>query len=177
MQMFWRKGYESTSLQDLITVMGLSKSSFYQTFNSKHHLFEQSIHNYQNMLSDSLQSQLQQADSGRAFIESLFYGVECELSGADARRGCLLMNTASEFSQTDPEIAALVSDSLEHISRIFEQAIEQAQSENKISANKNPKDLASYLLSNMSGLKNMVKAGADKKTIRSIVDIVLSALD
>jgi len=177
MQLFWRKGYESTSLQDLVSAMGVSKSSFYQTFTSKHHLFQQAIHNYQKMLSDNLQIQLQQAESGKAFIESLFYGVEREVSGSDARRGCLLMNTASEFSQTDAEIAGLVSDSLDHIADIFKQAILQAQSENKISKDKNAQDLAIYLVSNMSGLKNMVKAGADKKTIKGIVDIALSALD
>jgi TetR/AcrR family transcriptional regulator, transcriptional repressor for nem operon len=47
MQLFWCKGYESSSVQDLITTMEVSKSSFYQTFKSKHILFQRCIVNYQ----------------------------------------------------------------------------------------------------------------------------------
>ena len=177
MQLFWRKGYESTSLQDLLEVMGLSKSSFYQTFKSKGLLFECSIKNYQNQLVDILQSRLAQADSGKSFLKDLFFDVANETSGSDARRGCLLMNTANEFAQTDADIACLVSDSLDEIIAIFKQAIQQAQEKNEIDHNKDAYSLAVYLVSTMSGLKNMVKAGADRKTINSIVEISLSVLD
>ncbi len=47
--------------------------------------------------------------SGKAFIQTLFRDVAKETTGTDGRRGCLLMNTASEFAQTDPGIAELVS--------------------------------------------------------------------
>lgn len=177
MLLFWRKGYESTSLQDLLTGMGLSKSSFYQAFKSKHCLFQQSIRHYRKMLTNDLQGQLEQADSSRDFLENLFRNVASETSGRDARRGCLLMNTASEFAQTDSEIAGLVGDSIENITNIFEQAIRQAQDEDKINKDKDARSLATYLLSSMSGLKNMVKAGADRETIKRIVDNVLSVLD
>jgi len=177
MLLFWRKGYESTSLQDLLTGMGLSKSSFYQAFKSKHCLFQQSIQHYRKMLTNDLQMQLEQADSSRDFLENLFRNVASETSGPDARRGCLLMNTASEFAQTDSEIAGLVGDSIENITNIFEQAIRQAQDADKINKDKDARSLATYLLSSMSGLKNMVKAGADRETIKRIVDNVLSVLD
>ncbi len=177
MQLFWRKGYESTSLQDLLKAMRLSKSSFYQTFKSKGLLFERSIQNYQSLLTDELQSQLRQANSGKAFLESLFSSVASETCGSDARRGCLLMNTASEFAQTDASIASLVSDSLDEITSIFEKAIKQGQREDDINKDKEARTLAIYLVSSMSGLKNMVKAGADRETIKRIVKITLSILD
>jgi len=177
MELFWRKGYESTSLQDLLNAMSLSKSSFYQTFKSKGQLFQRSIQNYQNLLADDLLMQLKQAGSGKAFIESLFLDVANETSGPDARRGCLLMNTANEFAQTDACIASLVSDSLDEITTIFEKAIIQAQQEGAIPEDKDVRSLANYLVSNMSGLKNMVKAGADRETIKRIVKIILSVMD
>lgn len=177
MLLFWRKGYESTSLLDLLTAMGLSKSSFYQAFKSKHRLFQLSIQHYQNELSENLQMQMKLADSSRDFLENLFRNVASETSGPDARRGCLLMNTANEFAQTDSEIAGLVAGSIEHLTNIFEQAILQAQDEDKISKDKDARSLAIYLVSSMSGLKNMVKAGADRETIKRIVDNVLSVLD
>ena len=177
MQQFWRKGYESTSLQDLLNVMCLSKSSFYQTFKSKGQLFQRSIKSYQKMLVDDLLSQLKQADTGRAFLETLFMSVAKETSGPDARRGCLLMNTANEFAQEDVDIAKLVSDSLDHIITLFEKAILQGQGEGVINKDKDARSLAVYLVTNMSGLKNMVKAGADRETIKRTVKIVLTTLD
>ena len=87
------------------------------------------------------------------------------------------MNTASEFSQTDPEIAQLVSASIGNFTRVFEKAILQGQGQGDISTDKDAHALATYLVSSMGGLKNTVKAGADRKTIKRIADITLSALD
>ena len=177
MQLFWRKGYESSSLQELLITMGLSKSSFYQTFKSKHALFQSCTQHYGKSLNNEIRTQLKNADSGKTFINNLLNNVANETSGPDARRGCLLMNTASEFAQTDQEIAELVSSSIDSITNIFELAIQQAQRQEEISSDKNARTLATYLVSNMSGLKNMVKAGADRETIKRIASIVMTALD
>ena len=177
MNLFWRKGYESSSLQDLLAVTGLSKSSFYQTFKSKHHLFQRSLQHYRKMLTGEMKAQLEKAVTGKAFIETVFYSVARETCGPDARRGCLLMNTASEFAQSDPEIAELVSTGIDNITDVFELAIRRAQQQGDVSSDKDARTLASYLVSSMSGLKNMVKAGADRETIRHIADIALSTLE
>jgi TetR/AcrR family transcriptional repressor of nem operon len=177
MHVFLRQGYEASSLQDLISAMGLSKSSFYQTFESKQVLFKRCIQFYRQGLIDELQLKLSKTDSGKAFIQTLFRGVAKETSGTDGRRGCLLMNTASEFAQTDPAIAELVSNSINKLTQVFEKAIEQGQQQGDIPADKNKHALANYLVSSMSGLKNMVKAGADSKSIKQTADIVLSVLD
>lgn len=177
MELFWRKGYEASSLQDLLAVTGLSKSSFYQAFGSKRNLFQLSIRNYRKSLTDGMRAQLRASGSGKAFLESLFHAIAGETCGRDARRGCLLMNTANEFAQTDPEIAALVSNSIAGFTDVFEQAIRQARQQGEIAAGNDARALATYLVSTMSGLKNMVKAGADRETVRRIVDIALSVLD
>ena len=177
MHVFWRQGYAASSLQDLIRAMGLSKSSFYQAFESKQALFKRCIQFYRQGLLDQLQGKLRKTESGKAFIQTLFRDVAKETTSPDGRRGCLLMNTASEFAQTDPEIAELVSSSINNLTRIFEKAIQQGQQQGDIPADKNRHELANYLVSSMSGLKNMVKAGADSKRIKQTADIVLSVLN
>ena len=178
MQLFWRKGYESSSLQELLSTMGLSKSSFYQTFKSKHTLFQNCIRHYRQTLGDALSTQLEKSASGKTFINNLFQNVAEETcGGADARRGCLLMNTASEFAQNDADIASLVNNSLQNFIDVFEMAVQQAQQQGEISADKDSRGLATYLVSSMSGLKNMVKAGADRKTVKQIADTVVSTLN
>lgn len=177
MQLFWRKGYESSSLQELLSTMGLSKSSFYQKFNSKHSLFQRCIQHYRQMLTDKMKTLLEKNGSGKSFINSLFHNVANETSGPDAQMGCMVMNVTSEFAQTDPIIAQIVSSSIESFIDVFEIAIKQAQQQGEIASDKDARSLAHYLVSSMSGLKNMVKGGADRETIKRIANIILSALD
>ncbi|MFQ5487964.1 MAG: TetR/AcrR family transcriptional regulator [Gammaproteobacteria bacterium] len=177
MELFWRKGYEATSLQDLLAAMGLSKSSFYQTFKSKHALFQASIRHYRRMLDQDLTRQMEVAGSGKAFLQNLFQHLVVETRDADARKGCLLMNTASEFAQNDPRIAAVVAQGIESLRDIFETAIRQSQEQGEIPVGQDARALATYLVSSMSGIKNMIKAGADKKTVREIAGLTLRILD
>jgi TetR/AcrR family transcriptional regulator, transcriptional repressor for nem operon len=177
MHLFWRKGYESTSLQDLITTMDLSKSSFYQAFKSKHKLFQRCILNYQEMLTGLMSAHLQAIPSRKKSIITLFYTKADETSGLNARRGCLTMNTASEFAQNDPEISALISQSIESFVDIFEIAVKQAQQDGEIPTDKDARSIAAYLVSSMSGLNTMIKSGADRESIKRIATIILSVLD
>jgi len=177
MQLFWRKGYESSSLQQLIDTMGLSKSSFYQAFKSKPALFQRCVVHYRQSLISELKQQLKEVGCGKTFICNLFHRVANETHGPDARRGCLLMNTASEFSQSDPQVAELVKYSIGSFIDVIELALQQAQQQGKLSQDKDTRTLATYLVSSMSGLKNIVKAGADSETVTKTADIILSVLD
>jgi TetR/AcrR family transcriptional repressor of nem operon len=132
MQLFWRKGYEATSLTDLIKAMGLSKSSLYQAFGSKHDLFESCITRYKDMLVADMQTALNNASSARRFIEQAFYAVADETRSNLTRRGCLVMNTASEFAQRDPAVARRVAASTRAFSRVFATAVRQAQLDREI---------------------------------------------
>ena len=176
MELFWRKGYESSSLQDLLLAMNLSKSSFYQTFKSKYLLFQDCIRYYLKLRDNRLEAELKNAGSGKVFIENLLYGIATETLGKEARRGCFMMNTASEFAQTDAEIAKLISNGIDDLTDLFETVIKQAQQQKEISASKDTRSLAIYLVSNISGMKNMVKAGADRETIKRIADIILTTI-
>ncbi len=176
MQLFWRKGYDATSLHDLLKVTGLSKSSFYQAFGSKHALFECSIDHYRNDMVCDLQTMLAKADTGRGFIEQLFFTIAAETKGKNARRGCLIMNTASEFAQTDPVISKLVKQGTKAFTEIFEAAVVRAQKEGNVSDDSDSKILAAYLVTSMSGLKTQVKAGMSADEVRSTTKIILSVL-
>jgi TetR/AcrR family transcriptional repressor of nem operon len=177
MQLFWRKGYEATSLTDLLNTMGLSKSSLYQAFGSKHELFESCIKRYRDMLVADMQAALDSAESAHRFIEQIFYDVAAETKSNVTRRGCLVMNTASEFSQRDPTIARRVSASTRAFSKVFATAVRQAQRDGEIPTDRDPAVLASYLVSSMTGLRTMVKAGASKRKVRDIARVILTALD
>jgi TetR/AcrR family transcriptional regulator, transcriptional repressor for nem operon len=177
MGLFWRKGYESTSLQDLLAIMGISRSSFYQTFGSKQQLFTQCMLHYQEMLTAQLRQALDSAESGRSFIADFMHSVLEETCAPDGARGCLILNTANEFAQRDPAIAQAVTLGIERVQAVLLAAVIRAQREGEIDPKRDPAILASYLISSMSGLKIMAKAGAGADVLQGIIDVALKALD
>ena len=176
MQLFWTKGYEATSLEDLLETMDLSKSSFYQTFQGKHQVFERSIDRYRELVEVALRERLRHAKSGLAFIEETLASVGGEACRMGRPRGCLFMNSASEFAQRDPVIDKLVREGVGKITDLFVEAVIRAQKEGEISAKRNPRLLARYLVNNFCGLNALAKAGMDAKSLSDIVGVVMTAL-
>lgn len=177
MHQFWAKGYESTSMQDLLATMNLSKSSLYQAFGGKQQLFRQCMQRYADQFSQQLRDGLAKSASGRQFIEDFLDSVLDDISGESLPRGCLVMNTASEFAQGQPEIARDVAQSIERFRGVLRSAVERAQREGDIPTERDAQILANYLVSSMSGLKTQAKAGADAATLKGIISLVLKALD
>ncbi len=176
MRQFWSKGYEATSLQNLLEVMEVSKSSFYETFGSKHELLEQCLTRYTNTLVASLREELHQAKTGLSFIEQVLKGLIDESSAKGEKCGCLIVNTTNELAQRDKIIAKLVANGTKSLQGVFEEAVRRGQKEGNIPMNKPPEILSNYLVNSMVGLKTMVKGGADAKTIKDIIQITMTAL-
>jgi len=86
------------------------------------------------------------------------------------------MNTASELGQSEPEIAQDVAESIGVSRKVLQAAVERAQREGDIAPERDARILASYLVSGMGGMKTLTKAGADAKTLKDVITVVLSAL-
>jgi len=176
MQVFWLHGYEATSLQDLLKAMGLSKSSLYQGFGGKKELFLQCIQLYCRQRGDRWRSLLQGAGSGYNFIETLLISAGSDGKMSEVRRGCLLMNTATELSHKDPEVGARVGVAFDGLRALLKGAVASAQKDGDIAADKDPDVLASYLLTCLGGIKTMVKGGMGPAEARSVVQVMMAAL-
>jgi len=175
-QQFWAVGYEATSLQDLLKSMGLSKSSLYQTFGNKHELFVRCLDHYQQSMVDKLNVQLDSSDSVKQFIANFLEGVIAEAKNSSGRKGCLLVNTANELSQRDTDIAKAVTDGTGNVAKLFQQAIELGKQKKEISVDTSTEHLVSYLITSISGLRTMIKAGAEKSTLKPVTDLIIKTL-
>lgn len=176
--LFWRKGFKATSLHDLLAVTGLSKSSFYQSFNSKNELFQRCLERYSKDRLNDIIGLRNEADNAREFFNLLVLGVAREAHGKKSERiGCLLMNTACELAQRDPQISSAVAASLEQVVEFFEAEVRHGQQNGDITSTIPARSLAQYLLASIGGLRNMVKAGADESTCKKIAEVTLKALD
>lgn len=176
-QVFWRQGYEHTSLEDLLTATGLSKSSLYRSFGGKQALFERCMVRYGETVEAGLRAALAVAPSGRDFVEGFLRSALDDARSPEHARGCLVLNTANEFAQREPRIAGCVARELARVQGVLEEAVKRGQSEGGFPPRLEPAAAARYLTSAMSGLKTMAKAGLDAAALAGIVALSLKALD
>jgi len=177
MEVFWCKGYEATSMTDLLQAMELSKSSLYQTFGSKQGLFERCLGRYVDWLSSNMAKQLDEAKSGRSFIENLFISIIETAEQPEGAKGCLMINSINEFGQKDADIALSLEESVNIFTKLFVKVVKRAQAEGDISPEADPYIIANYLHVAVSGLRTMIKAGADKSSVTNTVKMLLKAID
>ena len=175
MQQFWRAGYEATSLQDLLQVMHLSKSSLYQTFGSKHELFLRSIDFYQQSLVDEIYKSLSNSRTSKAFLKQLLENVIAE-AASKKKKGCLLVNTVNELSHRDKTVSKAVLIAFRNVENVIRLAVEQGKKEGTIKTAVSTETLVDYIITNISGLRTMAKSGADKSRLASVVNIIMKTV-
>ncbi|HFB54452.1 MAG TPA: TetR/AcrR family transcriptional regulator [Hellea balneolensis] len=173
---FWTQGYEACSLADLLNATGLSKSSFYQSFGSKKHMFVTSLNYYSEVETAALRNLIHDARDGKAFFRDLIDSF-CNKTTPHWRAGCLIANTAAEFGQEDPDIAQALKKGLTNFRQTFEMALVKGQEDGSLPSNKPVTDRASYALVALNGLRTMVKAGMDDAQIRKAGNMILMTLE
>lgn len=176
MQLFWQRGYEAASLQDLQAVTGLSRSSLYQTFPSKQAWFAAAFNLYVAQRRALLLEQLAASDSPLEFIRQRLLSV-LEDDGPDGvPRGCMLVNVANEFSLSEPALVPVLQQATAGVCQVFEQALELAVARGELPACDERQALAGYLQCVMSGLRTQVKSGLPAESIRATVAVVMARL-
>ncbi|WP_290632910.1 TetR/AcrR family transcriptional regulator [Aquisalimonas sp.] len=175
--LFWSRGYEGTSLQGLLAVTGLSRSSLYQTFGDKHHLFSQCLEHYREKTVSGMWQRLEDAPTGRAFVELTMRRAIDDRHAAGGPRGCLVLNTATEFGHRDPDVTRQVQAALSAFRAVFEEAVRRGQADGSITPSQSPQQLAVYLVAGMGGLRTLVKGGEVEALVDGACEMLLTALD
>ncbi len=126
--LFWRKGYQASSLADLLAAMGIGRSSFYAAFTDKRSLFIECLDLFAARTLELLQrarAEMPPVDALQSFFERNFIGAR----GAGAVKGhwgCMLVNTVLEMAGVDDELAALASHQLGEMQRFFQDCLQDA---------------------------------------------------
>ena len=176
MHLFWREGYENASLSDITEAMGLSKSSLYDTFGSKHELLLSSLQFYvENLVVPSL-AVLQDEASPRAAIAKRFEMAIEGMTGPGPRCGCLLVNSTLELGARDAAVAKSLAAAQAKVEQAYVRVIERGQAAGEIDSAKSAQSLARYIVACLSGIVCLSKAGSDAAMLREIADIAMDAI-
>jgi TetR/AcrR family transcriptional regulator, transcriptional repressor for nem operon len=175
MLVFWRKGYEGTSLADLLQATGLSKSSLYATFNSKRDLFLTAFDDYRQARAKFMSSMLN-GSPARVAIEKFFRMVVSDAWTCNGE-GCMSINQAVELAPSDAEVATRVRGDLSGMEKLFVKTIQRGHREGSIASSMPALDLARVLILAFPGLQVMVRAGCEASDIDARLTALLVMLD
>ncbi|PKR56095.1 TetR/AcrR family transcriptional regulator [Thalassospira marina] len=177
MNVFWHKGFEGTSVQDLVDETGLNRASMYASFGDKKALFLRVLDHYVQTISAARFAKLVEMTDGRQAICETFRDVMRNGLSEGRNKGCLMVNSGMELAPHDAETAAIARQSFKRTELLFVDALVRAQAQKTIAEGKNIRALARFLAGSVQGLQLMARRAADEETMRDYVDMVLTALD
>jgi TetR/AcrR family transcriptional regulator, transcriptional repressor for nem operon len=177
MHVFWSKGYEGTSLANILHATGLSKSSLYATFGDKRALFLAAFDAYRKERLHYLDRMLNDGQPARQSIEQFFrqgvaHGVE-----ATSTYGCMTANEAVELGPHDVDVQKLVAADFQDVEDVFAQALARGQADGSIANANDPRKLARFLTVGFQGLQVMARARSERARLDDTVTVMMAALD
>ena len=175
MEVFWRQGYESTSCDDLLSAMGINSGSMYSVFGDKRSLFEKAFDLYEQTVVMRAFVLLNRKDSPLENVRELL-SLLGQLAADGNCRGCLVGNTVVERFQEDDPFGNRARKILEDMRLLIEKNLRAAKRSGKLEKDKNPKDLAAFLINTAQGLAILSRSGADKNTIDGVVRTALEVI-
>lgn len=177
MQVFWSKGYEATSLDDLCAATGLSRSSLYAAYGDKRALLLQSLQHYMDRGSERIGKALSRRVPIREALAGLLNEFIDAIVAGPGRRGCFIGNCAAELARNDRAAMACVRAALERNRGYFHAALDAAQQRGEIAPKTDINALARFLTASIQGLRLTGKADPDRATLEDVARVMLTCLD
>jgi TetR/AcrR family transcriptional repressor of nem operon len=167
MAVFQKKGYKGSSLHDLICAMKISKSSFYETFGSKHELFLTTLARFHEVKAVYCSIDPASNTPAKSVITEIYRGlIESVVEG---KGGCMFGNCAIEFSNTDPDVTVQMRSGINHLEQLFYQILICGQKNSEISDKLNIQAIAKQLTMTFYGLQIMANTNMDRNVLEELV--------
>lgn len=173
---FWSKGYEATSVSDLVTAMGVNKGSLYNAFGDKRSLFLRALTRYNAAGRRVWMAELEEMADPVAAIAAFFDRiVEQSVSDCDAK-GCFIVNTALEAPHQTPEVQALIAESLSEIEGFFRRMVDRGVILGRLPERIDADGAAKALLALMMGMRVLSRTNAAQSALMAIRKQALSLI-
>jgi TetR/AcrR family transcriptional repressor of nem operon len=177
MGLFWEKGYEATSVRDLIGRIGISSSSLYATFGDKHDVYLEALAHYRVLELAEVRRALEGTGGVRAALRRFFDELVGALLADPERRGSFTLNAAVELGGRDPAVTGQLREHFDDIAALLADALADGQENGTVSDRASAPELARFVLHGLYSLASLVKVYPDPGHMRTIADLTLSILD
>lgn len=174
-QLFWSKGYEATSTDDLLSAMNIGKSSFYNTFKGKRELFEKVIDNFVNL---SVAGLLKDVQAGTDPVQAIknFFRKLAAAPGGMHQKGCFMGNIVVELSNIDKPLLGMAIRRLKKMEQLFLDLVKKAQESGQLQSKEDPAIIARYLVTMWNGINITRRMYPDADRLQPMIELQLSVL-
>jgi len=175
MHLFWEKGYESTSVQDIVKETGLKPGSLYNIFGNKEGIFETVLELYSTQSLKTVKETLQATDNYKENIKNFLNEIVITTIANEKTNGCLLVKTLLVVSHKDEKIQKKIVAFFDEVEQLLKQILEKVKSEGKTSVD--PTSFSKFIISTIYGSHVYYKASKDENALRENVALVLELLN
>lgn len=168
LKMFWQRGFEATSIEDLVEATGIQRASLYATFGNKEQLFLAALDRYWEQIAGPMMSALNDPDRRHA-IERMFESIVCRTQDSRWPRGCLFTNSALECPTAPDHIVRRISEGLSLQESAIYRVLHRAQVQGVLNPNQDARALARLFLAIAQGMNLVYKATGDAVIMKDIV--------
>lgn len=173
MHLFWRLGYENTSLEELMKTMGIAKQSLYDTFGDKRSLYLKALVYYRDRTNSELQKMLDETPSVKEAFAKLLYGIVGE-TREQHERGCLLLSANLQREARDVVIQDFLRDNQARLEAIFREALARGQMQGELSAEDSPAALARFFIVTIQGMRSMARLESNTNALAQVARVALA---
>jgi TetR/AcrR family transcriptional repressor of nem operon len=172
---FWRKGFQSTSLDDITAATGLAKPSLYAAFGDKNAMFLKVLERYHASIVADAERILNEGASAREAIERWLTGFVPFCSGVKGIRGCLSVNTAADGASDQKEVRNRVGRFNRKLEQLLSKRLRADRAQ--FSDTFDPDVSAHTIMAIYLGLMVLAKDAPDAARVRATLNQALKLLD
>ncbi len=172
---FWAKGYEGTSVSDLLKAMGINRGSLYDTFGDKRSLFLEAVGHYRQTVAGPLVETLSRSGSPLENIRKTLHAF-ADLAASDGCRGCLVTNTTVGLAPRDSDVAKAMKSALVAVEEAFRRTLNRAVDCGELGPRTDTRCLARFVANTLQGLVVLSKGKLGRQTRNDVINVTMSAL-
>ena len=176
MNLFWEKGYNGTSMQDLVDATELNRSSIYNSFGSKLELYKQTLLFYQNQTAGFFQKALVRAADPLEAIRLMFENFLPEILSDHRQKGCFILNCRTEMGNQEKSLKEWLIETQDRSLAIFLDLVEEGQNLGIINTKETSQDYAYYLLNTFQGFRMTGILVKDREVLQQIINQTIKIL-
>ena len=177
MRVFWLKGYEATSMTDLMEAMDLHKGSIYKAFGNKHQLFMSALRHYVGQGSEGMMHAFEEAPTPKDAIRSFLTMSIRQCACGPTVKGCFMMNSVVELAPHDETVRSFIESFMQNMKDKLSELIAKGQALGQFRTDHEPVELAEYLMFVKAGILTGSKVRLESQNPFGVVELALSAIE
>ncbi len=171
--LFWTRGYDATSIEDVVEATGINRGSIYGTFGDKQGLFNAVLEYYTQIVANSMLAELADPDPRRA-IERMFAFIIDRTSNPKLPRGCLITNTSLGCRSRGDEISLHIEKCFGKVEDAIHAVMRRAQAAGLVASPREAKALGRFFFCIVQGLNVLNKAAVEPEALNDMARVAMS---